>query len=163
MVFFYDKRNLCSGTQTNLLDPILKPNAIVICRPFLVLIIVSDPNYHANLSTASKRFQCIACSLTNWIWGVLCIALCLKLSTVLEVFIFKACLWYSHRMAQFTALPEQLLMRPVVVVDVYIATFMLKMALGEITSVAALKIICASSFSYKSVYHFCLGFYCILL
>lgn len=58
---------------------------------------------------------------------------------MLEVFIFKACLWYSHRMAQFTALPEQLLMRPVVVVDVYIATFMLKMALGEITSVAALK------------------------
>lgn len=66
-------------------------------------------------------------------------------------------------MAQFTALPEQLLMRPVVVLDVYIATFMLKMALGEITSVAALKIICASSFSYKSVYRFCLGFYCILL
>lgn len=70
---------------------------------------------------------------------------------------------YSLRMAQFTALPEQLLMRPGVVLDVYIATFVLKMAIGEITSVATLKILRASSFLYKSVYHFCLGFYCILL
>lgn len=66
-------------------------------------------------------------------------------------------------MAQFTALPEQLLMRPVVVPDVYIVTFMLKMAIGEITSVPTLKILRVSSFPYKCLYDFCLGFYCILL
>lgn len=41
------------GTQTNL-DPSHKPNAKV-CRPFLLLIIMSHPNYHTNLNTAASK------------------------------------------------------------------------------------------------------------
>jgi len=63
-------------------------------------------------------------------------------------------------MAQFTALPEQLLMRPVILAEVYIVIVncLLKTAIGERASVAILKIVCTFSFSLWLMPRFLLYF-----